>query len=62
MLRVVTKSLKKQLEHVRHQPIQEHAQKQDEQQVQLMGDEPVNAPNMDATLREEINEQHQNVI
>jgi len=48
MLRVVIKSLKKQLEHVRHQPVQEHAQKQDEQQVQLMGDELVNAPNMDA--------------
>jgi hypothetical protein len=48
MLKVVTKSLKKQLEHVRHQPIQEHAQKQDEQ-VQLMGDELVNAPNMDVT-------------
>jgi len=49
MLRVVTKSLKKQLERVRHQHVQEHAQKQDEQQAQLMGDEPLNAPNMDAT-------------
>jgi hypothetical protein len=49
MLRVVTKSLKKQLKHVRHQPVQEHAQKQDEQQVQLMGDELMKAPNMDAT-------------
>jgi hypothetical protein len=49
MLRVITKSLKKQLKHFKHQPIQEHAQKQDEQQVQLMGDEPVNAPNMDVT-------------
>jgi hypothetical protein len=29
--------------------VQEYAQKQDEQQVHLMGNEPVNAPNMDAT-------------
>jgi hypothetical protein len=35
MSRVITKSLKKQQEHVQHQPIQEHAQKQDEQQCNL---------------------------
>ncbi len=35
---------------------------QDEQQLQLMGDEIVNAPNIDATHRGKINEQHQNVI
>ncbi len=34
---------------------------QDEHQVQPMGDEPVNAPNMDSTQRVEANKQHQNV-
>jgi hypothetical protein len=29
--------------------------------VQAIGDEPVNAPNMNVTQRGEINEQHQNV-
>jgi hypothetical protein len=62
MSRAITISLIKQLKQVRHQPIQEHAQEQDEQQVQSMGDEPMNAPNMDVTQRGEINEQHQNVI
>jgi hypothetical protein len=32
-----------------HQHVHEHAQEQDEEQVQPMGDEPMNAPNMDAT-------------
>ncbi len=27
-----------------------------------MGDEPVNAPNMDAAQKGEVNEQHQNVV
>jgi hypothetical protein len=49
MSRIVTRSFRKQLKHVRHQPIQEHAQEQDEQQVQLMGKEHVNAPSMDVT-------------
>jgi hypothetical protein len=51
MSRVVTRSFRKQFKQVRHQPISDLAQKQDEQ-VQLMGDEHVNAPNMDATQRE----------
>ncbi len=56
MSRVVTKSLRKQLEHVKRQHVQKHAQAQDEQQLQLMGDEPMNAPNTDATQRGEGNE------
>jgi len=52
MSRVVTKSLRKLLE---------HAQEQNEQQLQLMGNEHVNAPNMDVTERGKVNEQHQNV-
>jgi hypothetical protein len=48
MSRIVTKSLKKQLEYVRHQPISELAQEQDEQ-VQLIRNEPMNARNMNAT-------------
>jgi hypothetical protein len=35
MLKVVTKSFRKWLKQVRHQPIQEHAQEQDELQVHL---------------------------
>jgi hypothetical protein len=35
--------------------------KQDEQQMQPMGDESMNAPNTDATQRGKVNEQHQNV-
>jgi hypothetical protein len=42
MSRVLIRSLRKKLKQVRHQPIQEHAQEQDEQQVQPMGDEHVN--------------------
>jgi hypothetical protein len=61
MSTVVTRSFKKQLEHVRHQPVQEYAQEQDERQVQPMGDELVNALKMDATQKGEVNEQHQNV-
>jgi hypothetical protein len=37
MSRIVIKSLRKQIEQVRHQPIQEHAQEQNEQQLQPMG-------------------------
>jgi hypothetical protein len=59
MSRVVIRSLRKQIEQVRHQPIQEHAQEQNEQ-VQPMGNESMNASNMDATQRGEVNEQNQN--
>ncbi len=51
MLRIVIISFISQLEDVKHQPTQEHAQKQDEQQVQPMGDEPMNAPNPNAIQR-----------
>jgi hypothetical protein len=61
MSRIVIKSLRKQIEQVRHQPIQEHAQEQNEQQLQPMGIESVNASNMDATQRGKVNEQNQNV-
>ncbi len=60
MSRVVIRSLRKQIEQVRQQPIQEHAQEQNEQQVQPMGNESMNASNMDATQRGEVNEQNQN--
>jgi len=60
MLRVVIRSFRKQIEQVRHQPIQEHAQEQNEQQVQPMGNELVDASHMDATQRGEVNEQNQN--
>jgi hypothetical protein len=48
MSRIVTRNIRKQIEQVRHQPIQEHAQEQDELQVQPMRDDYVNALNMDA--------------
>jgi hypothetical protein len=60
MSRIVIKSLRKQIEQVRHQPIQEHAQEQNEQQLQPMEIESVNASNMDATQRGKVNEQNQN--
>jgi hypothetical protein len=44
---VVIKSLRKQLDQVIHQPTLKHAQMQDEQHVQPMGNELVNAPNME---------------
>ncbi len=56
MSKVVIRSFRKQLQQVRHQPIQEHAKEQDEQQVQPMGNEPMNAPNMDVTQGGEVNE------
>ncbi len=62
MSRIITISLGKQLEQVRHQLVHEYAQEQDEWQVQPMGNELVNAPNMDATHRGKTNEQHQNVM
>jgi hypothetical protein len=48
MSRVVTRSFRKQLEQFRHQLVHEHAQKQDEQQVQPMRHELVNPPNTNA--------------
>jgi len=57
MLRIVTINLFKKLKQVKHQLVQEHAQEQDEQ-VQPMGDEPMNALNTDVTQRGKINEQH----
>jgi hypothetical protein len=47
MSRVGTRSFRKQLKQIKHQPISDLVQEQDEQQVQLMGDEPMNAPNTD---------------
>ncbi len=44
---MVIKSLRKQLDQVIHQPTLKHAQMQDEQHVQPMGNELVNAPNME---------------
>jgi hypothetical protein len=51
MSRVVIKSLRKQLEQITHQPVSEHAQEQNQQQMQPMGNEHVNAPNIDAIQR-----------
>jgi hypothetical protein len=59
---LITISLKKQLEHVAHQPTSKPAQKQDEQQVQPMGNELVNAPSTNATQRGKSNEQRHNAI
>lgn len=42
------------------QTINQLAQIQDEQQMQPMGDELVNAPNMDVAHWVEVDEQHQN--
>jgi len=44
--KVVMKKCRKQLDHVIHQPILKHAQVQDEQHIP-MGNEPVNAPNIE---------------
>jgi hypothetical protein len=49
MFRTVTIILRKQLEQVLHQHVIELAQKQDEQQVQPMGNKFVNVPNTNAT-------------
>jgi hypothetical protein len=62
MTKVVTRSLKKQLEQVKHQHVSKLAQKQDQQQMQPMGNKRVNVPNTNATQRGEVNEQHQNVV
>jgi hypothetical protein len=62
MTKVVTRSLKKQLEQVKHQHVSKLAQKQDQQQVQPMGNKHVNVPNTNVTQRGEVNEQHQNVV
>jgi len=45
MSRVVTISLRKQLEKGLTSTYQEHTQEQDEEKMQSMGDEPMNAPN-----------------
>jgi hypothetical protein len=45
MSRVVTRSLRKQLEKGLTSTYQEHTQEQDEEKMQSMGDEPMNAPN-----------------
>jgi uncharacterized protein YabN with tetrapyrrole methylase and pyrophosphatase domain len=62
MLKIVITSLKKQLKQVRHPHVQENAQEQDEQQVQLMGDELVNARNMDGAQKVKVDKQYQNVV
>ncbi len=59
---MVIKSLRKQLDHVIDQPTLKHAQMQDEQHVQPMGNELVNAPNMEVAERIEFNNQHQITI
>jgi hypothetical protein len=61
MSRMVIKSLIKQLKQVTHQPVLELVQEQDEQQMQPTRNEYLNASNMDATQRGEVDEQHQNV-
>ncbi len=48
------------MDQVIHQLASKLTQIQDEQQMQPMGDEPVNAPNMDVAHQVEANEQHQN--
>ncbi len=45
MLRIVIKSLRRQLTRVKHPHVQKNAQEQYEQQVQPMEYEPVNATN-----------------
>jgi hypothetical protein len=60
MSRILTRSFRKQLEKITHQPIPKLTQEQDEQQVQPMGNKPRNAPNTNVTQRVEANEQHQN--
>jgi len=60
MSRIYITSLNKQLKHVTHQPVPKPAQEQDEYQVQPMGNEHVNAPNINATQRGEAINQHQN--
>jgi hypothetical protein len=60
MSKVVTRSLRKQLEQVIHQLILEFAQKEDKQQMQPIGNELVNVPTTDATHRAKANEPHQN--
>jgi hypothetical protein len=52
MSRVVTRSLKKQLEQVRHELVPKPTQEQDELQVQPMGNELVNVSNVNATQKE----------
>ncbi len=60
MSTIVTRSLRKQLEQVRHQIIPEPVQEQNEQQMQPTRIEIVNVWNVDAIQREKVNEQHQN--
>ncbi len=60
MATLVIRSLRKQLEQVRHQPIPQLAQEQNEQQVQPSRIELVNIWNVDASQRAKVSEQHQN--
>jgi hypothetical protein len=60
MSKVVTRSLRKQLEQAIHKLISELARKEDKQQMKPIGNELVNVPTMDATHREKTNEPHQN--
>ncbi len=57
MSKVVTRSLRKQ---VRHELVRKPTQKQDELQVQPMGNELVNVSNVDVAQQEKGNEWHQN--
>lgn len=60
MSRVVTISLKKQLEQVRQELVLKPTQEQDELQVQPMGNELVNVSNVNVAQKENDFEWHQN--
>jgi hypothetical protein len=47
MLRIIIKSLRKLLEHVIHQPRTKIVHMQKGKQVKFVGNEPMNAPNME---------------
>jgi hypothetical protein len=49
MLRVIIKCLRKQLEHVIHQPTTKIVHMQKGQQIKSTRNEPMNAPNMETT-------------
>ncbi len=46
---IFTKSLRKKIEQITHQPVSELTQKQDEQQVQSTGNKLMNAPKTNET-------------
>ncbi len=58
MSKIVTTSFKKYLDQITHQHVSKLAQMQDEQQMQHVGNELVNAPNMNVAQNVEANERH----